>query len=944
MTVPQGPAAVPDPAGAAPALLERQAELDAIATAVSATAHGSGGLVLVEGEPGIGKSSLVSSAIASARDQGLAVLSASANELEREHPYGVLTDLFLPLLRRADTDLFDGPADAARRLLLASPEAGPVENADPHAALHALYWLTLNLVDRSPLLLAVDDAQWGDEASLRYLAYLANRVPDLPVAIVLALRPARADEDVTLQQLRHNDAALHLRPRPLSEESVAVLLERQRRAAASDHDAAVVHRLTGGNPFYVLTLARMPGDVASMPGTPSAVDSGIRRELAAMGPGGREVAEAFAVLGDNSTIDRVARMVTMDVERAASLARGLVDRGILSGAVPPSFVHPIIQSAVYEAMPPMVRSSLHRAAARILQSTGASAGAVATQLIHSAPSGDQDVVDWLVNAARTSLAQGDPGGAVTFLRRALAEPPTDERRGRVLLQLAEAEAAAGTPGAVDRFEDAIRAIEEPHERARARLAQGHALIAAARWRDAAGAFAAGLADVDARALELQSKLEAGWVSSCFVGLVDHEAATERLRRILAAPLNDPAHRELAAWTAFQHSVTLAAPAAEVARLARRALEGVPLESLVRDSQIVELAGGALIAAGDLDDEIAMLDRAIEAAGAQRAFGKVGLYAYCRSIPHHHRGDLQDAIADAQMALAAHEHGWEVFYPGTCSSLSWSLLEVGDVEGAARAVAIDDERWSDRLDFQFMVRIARARVALERGQVDDALRHLEDARAAGAALGISSPSTLADWRTWYAIALRAAGRNDEAAGVGHEVVELARRWGAPMAVGRALTALGVATGRDGIDSLREAVDVLGQTSARLDRARAWYELGAALRRVGRAAEAREALASAADLAHQIGARTILERARAELVAVGARPRRYAVSGVDSLTPSELRVARLVATGRTNREVAQSLFVTPKAVEYHLANAYRKLGIGGRADLPGALSDAGGAASV
>lgn len=170
----------------------------------------------------------------------------------------------------------------------------------------------------------------------------------------------------------------------------------------------------------------------------------------------------------------------------------------------------------------------------------------------------------------------------------------------------------------------------------------------------------------------------------------------------------------------------------------------------------------------------------------------------------------------------------------------------------------------------------------------------------------------------------------------ESLDIARRWGAPYGEGRAQWALGVALGDDeGIEHLRTAVGLLSVTPIRLETARAMTELGAALRRSGRMVEARTTLASAADLAHRIGATALAGRARDELAAAGARPRRYAVSGVESLTPSELRVARMAAEGRTNREVAQALFVTPKAVEYHLANAYRKLAIGGRAQLAGAL---------
>jgi DNA-binding CsgD family transcriptional regulator len=360
---------------------------------------------------------------------------------------------------------------------------------------------------------------------------------------------------------------------------------------------------------------------------------------------------------------------------------------------------------------------------------------------------------------------------------------------------------------------------------------------------------------------------------------------------------------------------------------------------VRGTQVVELAAGALVAAGELETEITMLDGAMEAAQRMGAYGKAAIYAYCRSLAHLLSGHIVESIADAQAAVAAHEQGWEVFYPGTCASLSQALLERGDIDAAEQVISLDDDRWRQRLDFQFMVPIARGRVRMARGDHEGAVRELSQAKEAGEQLGLSSPSILADWRTWYAVGMARIGNQDAADQVAGESLELADRWGAPVARARALWAAGlVAGGGRGIDQLREARTIAETTSAALLETGMRVDLGAALRRAGRTVEAREELGLAADLAHRIGATALLGRARDELAAAGTRLRRYAVRGIESLTPSELRVARLAAEGRTNREVAQALYVTPKAVEYHLANAYRKLEIGGRGELAKALREA------
>jgi DNA-binding CsgD family transcriptional regulator len=195
----------------------------------------------------------------------------------------------------------------------------------------------------------------------------------------------------------------------------------------------------------------------------------------------------------------------------------------------------------------------------------------------------------------------------------------------------------------------------------------------------------------------------------------------------------------------------------------------------------------------------------------------------------------------------------------------------------------------------------------------------------------------EWRSWYATALVGAERRDEAREITREGVDIARAWGAAWPLGNALRAAGVVEGgADGITLLREAETLLADSPARLEHARLLVDLGGALRRNGSLTDAREVLARAADLAQQIGARRLLANAIAEQRAAGARPRRVSLTGVDSLTPAEQRVAQEALTGRSNREIAQALFVTPKAVEFHLANGYRKLNIGSRTELAGVMA--------
>jgi DNA-binding CsgD family transcriptional regulator len=187
-----------------------------------------------------------------------------------------------------------------------------------------------------------------------------------------------------------------------------------------------------------------------------------------------------------------------------------------------------------------------------------------------------------------------------------------------------------------------------------------------------------------------------------------------------------------------------------------------------------------------------------------------------------------------------------------------------------------------------------------------------------------------------MALLALDARDEALALAREEVELARAWGSPRPIGVALRALGVAEGgAEGIETLRESLAVLEGSSAKLERARTLVELGAALRRANQRVDSRELLKEGLDIAVRSGARPLVERAEEELAATGARPRRLLLSGVESLTASERRVARFAADGLSNKDIAQALFVTTKTVEVHLSNVYRKLGIGSRSELPQAL---------
>jgi DNA-binding NarL/FixJ family response regulator len=228
--------------------------------------------------------------------------------------------------------------------------------------------------------------------------------------------------------------------------------------------------------------------------------------------------------------------------------------------------------------------------------------------------------------------------------------------------------------------------------------------------------------------------------------------------------------------------------------------------------------------------------------------------------------------------------------------------------------------------------ARGELDLIDGRMDDAIAAADEvARRQGP---ITNPAWT-PWRSLKARALDGLGRTDEAIALVREELEHARVWGAPETVGRTLRVLGTLERDGGIDHLRESVELLAASPAKLELAKALAALGSSLRRARHPSDAREPLRQALELADQCSAGALAEHARAELYASGARPRTDALSGVAALTASERRVAGLAVEGRTNRDIAQALFVTPKTVEVHLSNAYRKLGIRSRRELPAEL---------
>jgi DNA-binding CsgD family transcriptional regulator len=356
-----------------------------------------------------------------------------------------------------------------------------------------------------------------------------------------------------------------------------------------------------------------------------------------------------------------------------------------------------------------------------------------------------------------------------------------------------------------------------------------------------------------------------------------------------------------------------------------------------DAATFVLPGLVLSAADRLDEARALWDDVFAHA---RASGSVFAFATAscfRSEVLHIAGALAEAEADGRAALdAAHAHGIEAGIPWVVAFLTEILLARGEVD-AAEQVVEESGFGGDPPDTTHFHRymLARGRLLTALGRHEDAVACLVEAGRRFEGIGGRNPAFL-PWRSAAAHSLLQLGRGEDARSLAARELALAREWGTARASAAALVPLGLAQGgEDGLATLLEAADLLRDSPALVDRARALLELGAALRRSNNRAAARGSLREALQLAHDAGAAPLAARAHEELLATGARPRRAAISGRDSLTPSERRVAALAAEGHTNRAIAQSLFVAPKTVEVHLRNVFRKLDLSSRAQLAEAL---------
>jgi len=917
---------------------------------IDAIADG-GRLLAIEGPPGIGKTALLAEARALAQEAGFQVLGARGSELERSFSYGVVRQLFEPLVASLPVDeqaeLLEGAAALAAPLF--DPAQVAVEPAEDSslATLHGLYWLTANLAARRPLLLALDDLHWCDLPSLRWLAYLLPRMEGLDLLVVVGLRPEEPREDPRLiGQIVSDPLVTVIRPAPLSAAAAALLLRETLSPDAEDAFCAACWKETAGNPLLVRELVHViaaEGLAPTEANVPRLRELGARAgsravalRLSRLAPEATTLAQAVAILGDDADPRQAAALADLDEQPAFEAVDALARVDLLRPQPPLAFVHPLIRAAVYETLTPLERDRGHARAARLLANVGAEPERVAAHLLRSPPGVDAQVVATLREAARRARSRGASESAVAYLRRALDEPPAATDRAGLLLELGSAETQVDGDAAIEHLREAHGLNEDPINRAEIALLLGRQLFLLRGGEESDAVYRQALDERAGADAELERLLEAGLITNGLYAPSLHRAALERLERVRGQTADATVGEKLLLSLLAYHDARAGAPAAEVVPLASRALA---------DGKLARVDFGAavpactVLAMADRDEVLVTYEDALSEAhrrGSPFALAAVKVF---RAQMLFWRGDLGEAEADAREALAAAETwGASARFAGHAAAfLADALMEQGKLDEAAAALAPAGygESLPDSARLLYL-RDSSARLRILRGDLAGGLDDMLDAGRRFESVGSRNPAFIA-WRSPAALALLQLGQPDEAGRLAAEEVELARTWGTPRALGASLRAAGlVGGGKRGLALLEEAVEVLGGSPAKLEHAKARMELGAALRRGNRRADARDQLRHAVELATICGATALAARAERELIATGARPRRIALSGIDSLTPSERRVAEMAAEGPTNREIAQALFVTQRTVEVHLTSIYRKLAISSRSQLAAALA--------
>lgn len=929
-------------------MFERESELRALDGALTELAEGEGNLLAFAGAAGLGKTALLTEVRRRAGARGCTVLSARGGEQEQDLPFHTVRQLVQPLLatvgeeehRRLLGSWYDIVAPAVG---LVAPDGGGAP--DPQGVRDGLDWVVTRFVVRNrPVVVTLDDAHWIDAESLAWLTAFAPRVAELPMLVVVAYRP----DDHPHRTAPFGSLAGRHGTRPfdlaaLTPRAVTRLVRDALGPTADDAFCRECWTVTGGNPFEVVELTAKIADRRLEPRRENTAElrdlagtlrgSGLVERLETLGPAAVRLAWATAVLGTEIPATLAADVAGLATEEAAEARARLHVARVLAGGTaddePLRFFHPLIATAVYQAIPAALRVALHGQAAAAVADAGHGPTAAARHLLEVHPEGDPEVVDTLRKAAREYLRAGAPEAARRCLERALREPPGPGERASVLFELGRSALLTRPATTVNHLR---AALEEPglgpalREAVTCRLAQ--ALGHSGRMDEAAALVAEEARRATTARTRLRMRAEQFMWNAFRADEPDSPARSRRLAR-LADHLTGRGMAEryvlgLRAWDA----VVRGEPAGDALRFAEEALgSGLSWTDEDWGFEVPAMAGLTYLYCDQpgraeelFADGIAECERK-GWRGSHLAFGFT-LLGYIR----YRRGRLSEAESLVREGLRIADR--------VGSGAPAQLAAIGTLIQTLIARGRPGEAEEIARRYDYGARVPRAVVypdaqavhgelLLALGLPRDAERQLT---AAGRRLdprGMRNPSWC-PWQQHLALAVRDTDP-EHAAIHALESVERARHFGASSAIGQALRVAAEATGGPRqAEILREAVEHLERSPASYELARALVDHGAALCRAGLPQEAADQLYRGLETAAHCGAEALVERARAELTAAGLRPLELRYARSEELTARERAAAEWAARGLTDPEVARMMDVKEQAVTRLLSAVYLKLG--------------------
>jgi DNA-binding CsgD family transcriptional regulator len=918
-------------------LLHRRQALAVVAEFMARLRAGLPAVLVIDGDRGSGKSALLRAALDGC---SALVLRAHCHSAERGFTFGVVSQLFD---RIPPDDLRSAPGP----VMLAMSEPQSLERD----LLDRFYRLTRRIAAASPVILAIDDVHLADPLSARWCSYVARRLDDLPVGLLITVKsrdlsctaggPAAGELMADLGALEYSR---RIRTDPLCAPCAEELIARRLGEPVDPALARQCHAMACGNPQILgamatrLAAAGLPADdddATALAAAAGALADTALGWLRQDDPVKADLAEQFAVCA-GGTLETTAMLAGQGEDVARATRAALRRVGLLDPRPPDRFAHPAIGEAIADQLSPDARTAMHVRAALMLSQIGEPATLTAEHVMSAGTIGEPWAREVLRQAAREAAAAGDWPRGARYLSRALLEPGQPRQLltltaelgtlefhhdvGACLRRLATAaDLAAGEPDAVAAlapFADATLAAEDSDAaaafcRAVGALATSHAPDRAALLRLAAQAMLSGQALTPASASGV------------------HQA----IRRLHDGPDDIPA-RQLLSGMALGAAARGRNPRRTVA-LALRAVGGGPVRFMEPLPSTTACAALALAWAGDLSAASDACAQAIEA--SRRITSRTGeaLALFVRSEIAYQRGSLNAALADAQQAIRLFQVVGATGLRAVAVAHSTRVLLMRGELGAVSTQAADVGHESSGHPFVLGIQQeTRGMIAAAHANRALALRlYLECGRHLMAG-GLVNPACSA-WRSRAVAVLIGLGRKPEARALGEHEVALARAWGAAGPLGRAL--VGYAMAHDGaarLDLLGEAVSVLEDSDCRLNLARALIRLGTEMYAAGHSRSARDVLERGLDMSNECGAATLTAVAHRAMHAAGARPRGQSASV--TLTAAERRVADLVISGMSNQAVATTLTLSKRTVDTHLGRIYRKLGITGRTRLREAIA--------